>query len=156
MLALALHQRGIPVRVFEAVPELKPLGVGINLLPHSVRVLRVRVARRAGQPGHSDRRAALCEQVWPAHLGRPRGVAAGYNFPYSIHRGELQMLLYETANRLGADSIQTGCALADWADETDGIRVQLRGADGAQHEVMGRCLIAADGIHSQRRSSLPR
>ena len=30
--ALALHQRGIPVRVFEAVPALKPLGVGINLL----------------------------------------------------------------------------------------------------------------------------
>ena len=37
-LALLLHQRGIPVRVFEAVRELKPLGVGINLLPHSVRV----------------------------------------------------------------------------------------------------------------------
>ena len=38
-LALCLHERGIPVRVFERVPELKPLGVGINLLPHAARVI---------------------------------------------------------------------------------------------------------------------
>ena len=37
--ALCLHQFGIPVRVFERVPELKPLGVGINLLPHAARVI---------------------------------------------------------------------------------------------------------------------
>ena len=29
-LALSLHQIGVPVRVFESVPVLKPLGVGIN------------------------------------------------------------------------------------------------------------------------------
>ena len=38
-LALSLHQVGIPCRVFEAVPELAPLGVGINLQPHAVREL---------------------------------------------------------------------------------------------------------------------
>jgi 2-polyprenyl-6-methoxyphenol hydroxylase-like FAD-dependent oxidoreductase len=38
-LALSLHQIGIPCRVFESVPELKPLGVGINVLPHAVREL---------------------------------------------------------------------------------------------------------------------
>ena len=37
--ALSLHAAGFPVRVFESVPELKPLGVGINLLPHAVREL---------------------------------------------------------------------------------------------------------------------
>ena len=36
-LALSLHQIGVPCRVFEAVSELKPLGVGINLQPHAVR-----------------------------------------------------------------------------------------------------------------------
>jgi len=35
-LALALAQRGIPVQVYEAAPELKPVGVGLNLLPHAV------------------------------------------------------------------------------------------------------------------------
>src|SRR5665213_3122607 len=38
-LALSLHQIGIPARVFESVAELKPLGVGINVLPHAVREL---------------------------------------------------------------------------------------------------------------------
>ena len=36
-LALELHERGIACRVFEAAPEVRPLGVGINLLPHAVK-----------------------------------------------------------------------------------------------------------------------
>ena len=34
------HADGHDVRVYEAVPELKPLGVGINLLPQAARILR--------------------------------------------------------------------------------------------------------------------
>jgi 2-polyprenyl-6-methoxyphenol hydroxylase-like FAD-dependent oxidoreductase len=37
--ALCLHRAGLGVTVFEAAAELRPLGVGINLLPHAVRVL---------------------------------------------------------------------------------------------------------------------
>jgi 2-polyprenyl-6-methoxyphenol hydroxylase-like FAD-dependent oxidoreductase len=38
-LALALHHAGIVCRVYEAAPSWKPLGVGINLLPHAMREL---------------------------------------------------------------------------------------------------------------------
>ncbi|MDB5639817.1 MAG: flavin-dependent oxidoreductase [Bradyrhizobium sp.] len=38
-LALSLHQIGVPAKVFESVSELRPLGVGINVLPHAVREL---------------------------------------------------------------------------------------------------------------------
>ena len=38
-LALSLHQAGIGVRVYEAVGDLVPLGVGINLQPSAVREL---------------------------------------------------------------------------------------------------------------------
>ena len=38
-LALSCHQAGISCRVFEAAPEILPLGVGINLLPHAMREL---------------------------------------------------------------------------------------------------------------------
>jgi len=38
-LALTLHQIGVPCKVFEAVNELQPLGVGINLQPNAVREL---------------------------------------------------------------------------------------------------------------------
>ena len=37
--ALTLHQIGVPCVVLEAVPELRPLGVGINLQPNAVREL---------------------------------------------------------------------------------------------------------------------
>lgn len=37
--ALSLQNAGIEATVFEAVPEIRPLGVGINMLPHAVREL---------------------------------------------------------------------------------------------------------------------
>ena len=37
--ALSLHAAGIEATVVEATAELRPLGVGINLLPHAVREL---------------------------------------------------------------------------------------------------------------------
>jgi 5-methylphenazine-1-carboxylate 1-monooxygenase len=33
--ALSLNKEGFEVKVFESVKEIKPLGVGINILPHS-------------------------------------------------------------------------------------------------------------------------
>ena len=38
-LGLALHAAGIPCRVFESAAEIKPIGVGINLLPHATKEL---------------------------------------------------------------------------------------------------------------------
>jgi 5-methylphenazine-1-carboxylate 1-monooxygenase len=38
-LALSLHEAAIACRIFESAPAFKPLGVGINLLPHGVREL---------------------------------------------------------------------------------------------------------------------
>ena len=37
--ALTLHQIGVPCVVYEAVREMRPLGVGINLQPNAVREL---------------------------------------------------------------------------------------------------------------------
>ena len=38
-LGLSLHQLGIPFKIFEAVREIRPLGVGINVQPHAIREL---------------------------------------------------------------------------------------------------------------------
>lgn len=38
-LALALHQQGLACEVYETVPEVKEIGVGITLLPHAMREL---------------------------------------------------------------------------------------------------------------------
>lgn len=158
--ALALHQRGIPVRVFESVQTLKPLGVGINLLPHSVRILH-----QLGLQEALERVSVLTSELrYTNKLGQliwaePHGLSAGYAYPqYSIHRGLLQMLLFDVAQeRLGAQAVQTGLALVNWHernDSDDGIAVQLQHANGAMHEVTGSCLIAADGMRSAARRKL--
>ena len=38
-LGVTLYQIGLPFRIFESVPKIKPLGVGVNLLPNAVREL---------------------------------------------------------------------------------------------------------------------
>jgi 2-polyprenyl-6-methoxyphenol hydroxylase-like FAD-dependent oxidoreductase len=156
-LALALHQRGIPALVFEAVGTLRPLGVGINLLPHSVRVLHdlglrdalETLAIRTAELRYYNKHG---QSIW----AEPRGLAAGYAFPqYSVHRGQLQLLLYETARqRLGPDALRTGQTLEGWDDSDGEVVARFRSHDGASVEVNGACLIAADGIHSAARQRL--
>ena len=38
-LGLALHAANIPCRIFETAPEIRAVGVGINLLPHATKEL---------------------------------------------------------------------------------------------------------------------
>ena len=103
--ALTLQQIGVPCVVYEAVREMRPLGVGINLQPNAVRELY----DLGLGPAEMDR-VGLPAKEW-ALVGlnghdiysEPRGKDAGYNWPqYAVHRGQLQMLLYEKlAERAG-------------------------------------------------------
>ena len=68
--ALALQAQGMPVLVFESVATLKPLGVGINLLPHAVRVLDALSSRTARLPEQIAARAGLSADSARAALGR--------------------------------------------------------------------------------------
>lgn len=156
-LALLLQQQGLPVALFEAVNDIKPLGVGINLLPHSVRVLHnLGLAEQLDEI--AIRTTALHyynqygQQIW----AEPRGLNAGYQYPqYSIHRGKLQWLLFtEVERRLGAAAVHTGHQLKSWEDTATGVVASFTAISGAHIEVKGRCLIAADGIRSTARSRL--
>ena len=50
--ALTLQQIGVPCIVFEAVREMRPLGVGINLQPNAVRELYdLGITRDGSRPG---------------------------------------------------------------------------------------------------------
>ncbi len=154
--ALALHARGFDVTVFEAAPQIGPLGVGINLLPHAVGVL--------SGLGLGDALAATAietkELVFMNRFGREiltdaRGIAAGYAHPqFSIHRGELQMILLAAANRaLGADRIRPGHRLATFSQS--GASVESRFVDprgAAAGGFVSDVLVAADGIHSAVRA----
>ncbi|MEC7965972.1 MAG: FAD-dependent monooxygenase, partial [Pseudomonadota bacterium] len=95
--ALTLTQIGVPCVVFEAVPELKPLGVGINLQPNAVRELYDLGigAEDLDQVGVPTKEWALVGRNGNDIYAEPRGLLAGYNWPqYAVHRGEFHMLLY--------------------------------------------------------------
>ena len=156
-LALMLHERGIPCTVFEAVQQVRPLGVGINALPHSIRELAA-----LGLLPQLDAAAIRTRKLTYAnHLGQPiwtepRGMHVGHDAPqYSIHRGRLQAVLWEAATeRLGPAALRTGQRLAGYAQDGTGVIARFQGADGAVQEAAGAALVGADGIHSAVRAAL--
>lgn len=157
--ALSLHQIGVECRVFESVATIEPLGVGINTLPHAVRELtELGLLDRLAATGIPTAELAYFSRRGQPIWREPRGREAGYNWPqFSIHRGELQMILLEAAReRLGPDRILTGHHLARWEETASGVRAwftdRRTGADLGPAE--GSLLIAADGIHSTVRASL--
>src|SRR5579872_7202489 len=96
-LGLALHAAKIPCRVFESTPEIRQVGVGINLLPHATKELAAlgleadlaKVAITTADATFFNRFGQLIYQ-------EPLGRAAGYQHPqFSIHRGDLQKVLLD-------------------------------------------------------------
>ncbi len=156
-LALSLHQIGVKARVYESVDRLEALGVGINLLPHAVRELtelglQDELARVAIPTSSLSYYSKHGQAIW----SEPRGIAAGYRWPqFSIHRGELQMILHRAAlMRLGRESIVTGHHLASFEETAHGVRAHFadRRSGDARGTAEGSVLIAADGIHSTVRA----
>lgn len=153
-LALSCHQLGLPVRLFERSRSVAALGVGINLQPNCVRELF-----DLGLEADLDVLGLRTAQVaYFTKYGKPiwaeaRGQAAGNLWPqYSVHRGRLQRLLFETVlERLGPDAIVTDASLVEQVSDGHGVKARFRAADGTQWAENGCVLIGADGIHSALR-----
>ncbi len=151
--ALALHARGIDATVIERT-DLRPLGVGINLLPHAVRELYGlglgdKLARIAVAPAaidYYDTDGALL-------FREPRGIDGGYGYPqYSVHRGRLQMLLLSALrDRVGANTVHANCELIGFDDSASSVRVHTPAGD-----FVAGAFVGADGIHSSVRRRLHR
>ena len=157
-LALTLHQIGVPCIVFEAVGQLQPLGVGINLQPNAVRELFDLgfTARELDAIGIQAREWALVGRNGKDVYAEPRGLAAGYRWPqYSLHRGQLQMLLYRTVlERLGAGAVRLGHRVLGYRNEPDGVIASIETRDGHTIEARGSLLVATDGLHSAVRAQM--
>ncbi len=158
-LALSLHQIGVPCRVFESVSELKPLGVGINVLPHAVReLIELGLLDKLDGIGVRTKELAFFSKYGKPIWSEPRGLEAGYKWPqFSVHRGQLQQILLDTAiERLGADNVLTSHHLVDWTETPDSVRANFidRATGESAGSYEGALLIAADGIHSAIREKL--
>jgi len=152
-LALALHGKGIPCRVFEAAPEIRPLGVGINLLPHATAVLDgLGVLPALERIAVVTQEAAYFNRFGQLIHTEPLGRGAGYAHPQlSIHRGALQMALLDTARaRLGADRILTGWKgeRVEQDDASATVRFTDTTTGKARLPQRADAVVACDGIHS--------
>ncbi len=158
-LALSLNQIGVPAKVFESVAELRPLGVGINVLPHAVReLIELGLLDKLDQAGVRTKELAYFSKHGKPIWSEPRGLEAGYKWPqFSIHRGVLQQILLDAAiERLGAGNILTSHHLTGWEETSEGVRASFidkaTGRRAGTYE--GALLIACDGIHSAVREKL--
>ncbi|WP_227985425.1 FAD-dependent monooxygenase [Nocardia spumae] len=156
--AACLQRVGIDAVVVDAVTELRPLGVGINLLPHAVHVLHeLGLAAALADCAIATTAAVHLDRFGNRIWTQPRGLAAGHELPqYSIHRGELQGLLLATVReRLGTDAVRAGMALRSFTQEAGGVRCRiLDRATGLVVEQFADVLIGADGLHSTVRAQL--
>ncbi len=156
--ALSLHAAGIDATVIDSAASLRPLGVGINLMPHAVRELtELGLGDELAQTGiptaemvHFDRYG---NRIWGFASGR----SIGYRWPqYSIHRGELQMILLDAVRtRLGPDAVRTGTVFEGFSESAGGVTVQVRDRSaGTVSTLRADVLVGADGLYSGVRAQL--
>ena len=146
-LALALHAAGLPCRVFEQVTEIRPLGVGINVLPHGAAELaRLGLEDALAAVAVQTQESAFFNRFGQAIWREPAGRAAGFAHPqFSIHRGDLQRVLLEAVRaRLGADAVRTGWACLGADADATGVTLHVRD----RSPVRGAVAIGCDGINS--------
>jgi 2-polyprenyl-6-methoxyphenol hydroxylase-like FAD-dependent oxidoreductase len=155
-LGLALHACGIPCRIFESTAEIKAVGVGINLLPHAAKEL----AALGLEPALAKVAIATTDATFFNRFGQliyqePLGLAAGYEHPqFSIHRGDLQMVLLEAfLARAGSDRLVTNSHCIAVEQDESGVGVVFSdGPSGTvRRTVRGGVAIACDGINSALR-----
>ncbi len=153
--AIALADAGHRVVVYEAAREIKPLGVGINVLPHAVDVLSAH-----GMGNALAANAVATESlVFMNRFGQliyrdPRGLAGGYGSPqYSIHRGALHNILIDAARLRGSNiEIRANARVVRAESFDDHVRLSFADASVADSRSTADVFVAADGIHSAIRA----
>jgi 5-methylphenazine-1-carboxylate 1-monooxygenase len=155
-LALNLAQRGIPCRVYERSPEIKPLGVGITLLPHAMREFSaLGLKDELLTVGIENRECRFFNRFGQLIYREDRGKYAGYPFPeVGIHRGRLHVVLYEAVKkRLGPDAVVTDSECVGVEQDESGATVHFKRTSTGEARESARAdvVIACDGINSALR-----
>lgn len=158
-LALELHAAGIDCRIYEAAPALRPLGVGINILPHATEVLAgLDALDRLESISVETRESVFYNRFGQLIYTEPAGRFAGYDYPQlSIHRGELQLALADLVReRLGADAIVLDhqCTGFEQTERTITAHFTSPTTGESYPSVTSEALIGCDGVRSAIRHQI--
>lgn len=155
--ALRLHKAGFRPTIYETVPQLKPLGVGVDIKTVGTREL--------DELGLLEDFRAISvdaeDSIFYNHFGQEIyaekcGVHMGYLHEQRfVHRGILQMLFFDTVReRLGEDAVVLGARVVRYEQDDDGVALHLEHRDGRTETVRHDAVIAADGIKSAVRRQM--
>lgn len=148
--AIALKQKGFEVEIFEAAPQLKPVGAGLGLGANAIKALQalsidkpiIAAGRKLPTFSFYNHKGTLLNTTDSQLLSQKYGLD---NF--AIHRAALHtQLLAQLANT----SIHLNKKAIGYIQ--NGTTTTVRFADGSTHNT--QCLIVADGIHSAIRQKL--
>lgn len=152
--ALSLEAVGMrDVHIYERAPEIRGLGVGINVLPHAMRELEeLGVSDRILELGVAPSTLAYYNRHGQVIWSEPRGLAAGYRWPQlSVHRGWLQLALLDAVRERLGDVVHLGHRLVGVDHGAGSDTAHFSAAEG-HVDVEADLIVGADGIHSAVRA----
>ncbi len=149
--AIALQQAGIDYEIFEAAPELKPVGAGIVMASNAMQVFqRLGIEKKIMEAGLEINSAFVVDQSFQliSGLAVKEKVAARYGIgSYAIQRGRLQLVLL---SEIDVSKIQLNKRLSSLVQHPNKVEIKLDDGSSAGADIV----IGADGIKSAVRKNI--
>ncbi|WP_330629356.1 FAD-dependent monooxygenase (plasmid) [Thioclava litoralis] len=155
--ALRLEQKGFRPKIYEAVPDLQPLGVGVDIKVYGTKELtEMGLLERFQEISVEATESIFYTGHGQEIFGEKCGKHIGYDHEQRfVHRGTLQFLLREAViERLGPDAIVYGARLQTFEQDETGVTLHFAEAEGVPQTVRADVMLGIDGIHSAVRKQL--
>ncbi|WP_180899740.1 FAD-dependent monooxygenase [Martelella soudanensis] len=155
--ALRLHQKGFRPTIYEAAPELRPLGVGIDIKVYGTREVTEMGLLDAFREISVEAKDSVFytgygQQIFAEKCGKHMGYDHEQRF---VHRGRFQfMLLDAVRERLGQDAVVLNAKLRTFEQDDKGVTLFFEDAAGVPATARHDIVIGVDGIHSAVRKKL--
>jgi salicylate hydroxylase len=152
--ALALGQKGWPVKVLEETPEFGAIGYGIQLGPNVFHMFeRLGISHAVLEKAIVPKAVTMLDSVDGAVIVRvPTGTAfqKRFKYPYVVlHRVDLHQILLDACNAVTAIELVPTTKVNGFENSGDKIRLLAN-----NNTIEGAAIIAADGLRSVIRQQL--